>query len=339
MENGEAGLDARLFDEGARLTTLDAEAVKQAASRIEGLVERTPVISNPEIDQLLGCKVFFKSDHLQPGGAFKVRGATNMVFAQSASSLKAGVCTHSSGNHGAALARAAEHRGCSAMIVMPIDASAVKRQKVIDFGGILIDCEKGQLAREAALREVQQSTGALFVPPFDHPLIIAGQGTAFLELKTQVPSLDALVVPVGGGGLLAGSCLIRESTKIFGAEPKGADDAHRSFNSGVRVQEQTPETICDGLQTTLGKLNFEIIIEHATDILLASETMILTAMQLIRQATGHWVEPSSAVALAVVMMHQELFEGQRVGVILTGGNIDVPVLRSHFVPEASQTSG
>ena len=321
------------------MTSLDAEAVKQAASRIEGLVERTPVISNLEIDQLLGCKVFFKGEHLQPSGAFKVRGATNMVFAQSASTLNAGVCTHSSGNHGAALARAAEHRGCSATIVMPMDASAVKRQRVLDFGGDLIECEKGQLAREATLREVQRRTGALFVPPFDHPLIIAGQGTAFLELKTQVPSLDALVVPVGGGGLLAGSCLIGDSTQIFGAEPSGADDAHRSFKTGVRVRDHTPNTMCDGLQTTLGKLNFEIIIEHATDILLASETMILTAMQLIWQATGHWVEPSSAVALAVVMMHRELFEGQRVGVILTGGNIDVPRLRSQFVPEMSQTTG
>lgn len=306
--------------------------VMQAASRIEGLVDRTPVFSSTEVDQLLHCEVFFKADHLQPSGSFKVRGATNMVFAQSMTSLKAGVCTHSSGNHGAALARAAQHRGCVAKIIMPEGASTIKRQRVLEFGGDLIDCAQGQAAREAALLDVQRSTGAVFVPPFDHPLIIAGQATAFLEMKGQAPALDALVVPVGGGGLLAGSCLIRESTRVYGAEPEGADDASRSFSARVLVRKHTPETVCDGLHTTLGERNFDTILEHATDILLASEPMILTAMQFIRQATGHWVEPSSAVALAVVMMHRALFKGQRVGIILTGRNIDVPRLRSHFLP-------
>ena len=311
------------------MTPLDAEAVKQAASRIEGLVERTPVISNLEIDQLLGCKVFFKGEHLQPSGAFKVRGATNMVFAQSASTLNAGVCTHSSGNHGAALARAAEHRGCSATIVMPMDASAVKRQRVLDFGGDLIECEKGQLAREATLREVQRRTGALFVPPFDHPLIIAGQGTAALELLEEVSGIKTIIAPVGGGGLISGTCIaargIDPAIDVIAAEPLGADDAARSKAACKLLPQTGPNTIADGLLTGLGDLTWPYVRDQVSDVITVSEEEIISAMRLFWERAKIVIEPSSATAVAVALK-TDWPSNSRIGIIVSGGNVDLAKL-------------
>ena len=306
---------------------LDESDVQAAYSRIKALVLETPVFSSQALNQLLGCEVIFKGEHLQRGGAFKARGAINMVYAQPLSELASGVCTHSSGNHGAALARAARARGVAAHIVMPKNASPVKRRLVSHFGGHLIECDNSLEAREKALRALAARTGALYVPPFDAPLIIAGQGTALLEFKRQTPELDVVVVPVGGGGLLAGSCLVQDRLMVYGAEPEGASDAARSLASGERVLAQTPDTICDGLQTTLGVLNFEIIKRRTTDILTASDADTIFAMQLIWQFTKQWVEPSSAVALAVVMRNRSVFLGQKVGIILTGGNVDLDRLR------------
>lgn len=302
---------------------LDESDVQAAYSRIKALVFETPVFSSQALNRLLGCEVIFKGEHLQRGGAFKARGATNMVYAQPPSELVHGVCTHSSGNHGAALARAARGRGVAAHIVVPKNVSPTKRRLVEYFGGHLIECDNTLAARQAALRAIAASTGALYVPPFDAPLIIAGQGTALLEFKRQTPQLDAVVVPVGGGGLLAGSGLLQDRPLLYGAEPEGASDAARSFTTGDRVLVHTPDTICDGLQTTLGALNFEIIKRTATDILTSADADTIFAMQLIWQFTKQWVEPSSAVALSVVMRNRPLFIGKRVGIILTGGNVDL----------------
>ncbi|MDG1113229.1 MAG: pyridoxal-phosphate dependent enzyme [Pseudomonadales bacterium] len=302
---------------------LEEADVQAAYSRIKALVHETPVFSSQALNQLLGCDVIFKGEHLQVGGAFKARGATNMVYAQPQSELASGVCTHSSGNHGAALARAARARGVAAHIVMPTNASPIKRRLVDYFGGHLTECDNTLEAREKALKAVADSTGALYVPPFDAPLIIAGQGTALLEFKGQTPKLDAVVVPVGGGGLLAGCCLVQDRPLVYGAEPEGASDAARSFATGERVSAHTPDTICDGLRTTMGALNFEMIKRGATDILTASDADTIFAMQLIWQFTKQWVEPSSAVALSVVMRNRSVFVGKRVGIILTGGNVDL----------------
>ena len=306
---------------------LDESDVQAACSRIKGLVLETPVFSSQALNRLLGCDVIFKGEHLQRGGAFKARGATNMVYAQPRAELANGVCTHSSGNHGAALARAARARGVAAQIVMPRNASPAKRRLVVHFDGRLIECDNSLEAREKTLKALAASSGALYVPPFDAPLIIAGQGTGLLEFKRQTPQLDAVVVPVGGGGLLAGSCLVKDRTLIYGAEPEGASDAAQSFATGERVSAQIPDTICDGLQTTLGALNFEIIKRNATGILTAADADTIFAMQLIWQFTKQWVEPSSAVALSVVVRNRSVFLGQRVGIILTGGNVDLDRLR------------
>ena len=305
------------------MSQLDESDVHAASARIKTLVIETPIFSSPALNRLLGCEVIFKGEHLQRGGAFKARGATNMVYAQPLSELTHGVCTHSSGNHGAALARAASARGVAAHIVMPKNASPAKQRLVGHFGGHLIECDNSLEARQKALQDVVASTGALYVPPFDAPLIIAGQGTALLEFQQQTQRLDAVVVPVGGGGLLAGSCLVKGDLQVFGAEPEGASDAAESFATGVRVLQQTPETVCDGLQTTLGALNFEIIKRRATGILTTKDADTILAMQLIWQFTKQWIEPSSAVALSVVMRNRPIFIGKRVGIILTGGNVDL----------------
>lgn len=302
--------------------------VQAAADRIRGLVHETPVVTSETLDRLAGCEIFLKCENLQKAGAFKARGAMNAVLLLSDHIRARGVATHSSGNHGAALARAAQIKGVPAYIVVPANAKQVKQDAIRGYGGEVILCEPTLKAREEMLDKVIRETGATIVHPYDQDEIIAGQGTAALELIDQVPQLDALVVPVGGGGLLAGSCLVAEHhhIAIYGAEPSGADDAKRSLATGERVTSHVPDTLCDGLLTTLGERNFAIIQPRVVDIQLAHEEDVILAMRLIWTRTKLVVEPSSAICLAVVLNNPEVYAGKRVGLMLTGGNVDLTAM-------------
>lgn len=283
------------------------------------------MLSSELINRAAGATLYFKCENLQKAGAFKARGAANAVFLLSEPEAAAGVATHSSGNHGAALARAAQLRGIPAYIVVPSNAKSVKKAAIREYGGQVIECEPTLAAREESLARVVADTGANFVPPYDDDRVIAGQGTAMLELAEQVPGLDQVVVPVGGGGLLAGVALVCEALgiSVYGAEPVGADDACRSLATGVRVTSQQPDTIADGLLTTLGEKNFEIIRRLVTGVLLAGDADIVLAMRLLWSRMKLVVEPSAAITLAVIQQHPDIFRGRRVGVILTGGNVDL----------------
>lgn len=303
----------------------DYESVQAAAERIEPFINYTPVITSEKLDEIAGCSLYFKCENLQKAGAFKSRGAVNTIMSLSTSALARGVATHSSGNHGAALARAASLRNATAYIVVPNNARQVKQDAIRSYGGELILCEPTLEARKARLQEVLTDTGATFVHPYDQEEIIAGQGTAMLEFVQQAKDLDVVIVPVGGGGLLAGSSLVteHEQIKIIGAEPEGADDAYRSVKTGELVLRHTPNTICDGLLTTLGERNFGIIREKVDSILLVSDQEVVEAMSLIWTRMKLIVEPSSAVTLAVVLRYPDLFEDKKVGLVLTGGNVDL----------------
>lgn len=304
---------------------LNYNSVLSAAKRIGPYVHYTPVVTSERLDELAGCSLFFKCENLQKAGAFKSRGAVNTVMSLSASVLAKGVATHSSGNHGAALARAASLKGSASYIVVPNNAKQVKQAAIHTYGGNVILCEPTLEAREAKLEEVLIETGATFVHPYDQTEIIAGQGTATLELINQVKNIEIVVTPVGGGGLLAGSSLVTEQEKItiMGAEPEGADDAHRSLETGELVLRHSPNTICDGLLTTVGMRNFDIIRSKVDRVLLASDQQVIDAMALIWTRLKMVVEPSSAITLAVVLRNPELFAGRRIGLVLTGGNVDL----------------
>lgn len=304
------------------------EDVRQAARRIQGLVHRTPVMHSCGIDALTSCTALFKCENLQVTGAFKLRGATNAVMSLPEDRLEAGVATHSSGNHGAALARAAGLRGMRATVVMPRDANQAKKDAVIAYGATLVECEPTQRSREEAMQRLIEETGCEAIPPFDDARVIAGQGTCAMELLEQEQVLDALVAPVGGGGLLAGSVLATRAlsprTVIYGAEPEAADDTWHSFRAGHRIPlEAPPQTLADGLKTSVGHLTFPIINAGVSDILRTTEAGIVTAMRLIWQRMKLVVEPSGAVPLACVMENPEAFKGKRVGIILSGGNVDL----------------
>ncbi len=297
-----------------------------AQQRLVGGLLETPVLRSAELDTLAGAELFFKCEQQQMTGSFKARGALNAVLSLTEAEARRGVATHSSGNHGAALAWAAAKRGIPAHIVVPENAAAVKKCNIGQHGAEIIECESTLPAREAALAAVVARTGANFIPPYDDSRIIAGQGTAGLELMAAVPDLDDIVTPVGGGGLLAGTLLaVADGPQVYGAEPVMADDAYRSFTSGVRVLSHTPKTMADGLRTTLGALNFEIIQSRCAGILLVSEAEIAAAMQLIWAELQQVVEPSSAVTLAAVLRYPEQFNNRRIGLILTGGNCDSSV--------------
>lgn len=305
------------------VTIADVEA---AHDRIRSYVHETPLLSSQLLDLESGAKLLFKAEHLQKVGAFKARGATNAVFSLSDSEARRGVATHSSGNHGAALARAAQLRGIPAHIVVPKNAKLAKVNAISSYGGQVIRCESTLAARDDLLEQVVNETGATIIHPYDDARVIAGQGTTALEILAQTERLDAVVIPVGGGGLLAGSSLVfkaRSKVKVYGAEPASADDAYRSFKSGVRVMSHVPNTIADGLQTTLGERNFAIIHECVDDILLVSEDEIVAAMKLIWSRLKQVVEPSSAVTLATVLKYPQLFQNKTVCLVLTGGNLDL----------------
>jgi threonine dehydratase/serine racemase len=306
--------------------------VRAAAERIVGKAHRTPVVTCETIDRFAARRVFFKCEHLQKVGAFKFRGACNAVFLLSAEEARRGVVTHSSGNHAQALALAARLRGMPAHIVMPRGSAAVKKVAVEDYGARVVECEPTLEARETMAARVQEETGATFIHPYDNPHIIAGQGTAALELVDQVADLDALVVPVGGGGLLSGSCVairaVSAKTRIFAAEPKGADDAARSFAAGRLIPQTDPRTIADGLRTSLGELTWPIIRDHVEAVITVDEEEIVAAMRLAWERAKLLIEPSAAVALAAVLAEElKTLDGiGRLGVILSGGNVDVTAL-------------
>lgn len=307
----------------------DLEAVRAAANRIAGFVHRTPVMTSETVDRLAGRPVFFKCENLQKAGAFKYRGATHAIRRLSDEQARRGVVTHSSGNHAQALARAARVRGIPAYIVMPRTAPAVKRAAVAGYGGQITECEPTQAAREEAAARLVAETGAVLIPPFDHPDVIAGQGTAALELLEEVPDLDALVAPVGGGGLLTGCCIaaqgVRPGIRVFGAEPLGADDAARSKAAGHWLPQTAPNTIADGLLTSLGQLTWPVIRDRVEAVLTVSDDEIRAAMRLIWERVKLVVEPSGAVGLAAVLSDafRRLSGIHRVGVILSGGNVDL----------------
>jgi len=303
------------------------EDVLAAAERIQGHVHRTPVVTCSGIDGIAGAELHFKCENLQKVGAFKARGATNAVLALDEEAALRGVATHSSGNHAAALARAASIRRVPAHIVMPSTAPPVKRAAVEGYGAEITECEPTLEARERTLEEVVARTGATFIHPYDEPMVIAGQGTAALELIADVPELEIVITPVGGGGLLSGTAIAvlgsRPEIEVWGAEPAGADDAFRSLRDGRLYPSVDPRTIADGLLTALSERTFRILRNHVGGILTVSEEGIVRAMRLLWERAKLVVEPSGAVPLAAVLEHRDQVAGRRVGLILSGGNVDL----------------
>lgn len=301
--------------------------VQDAAVRIRPFAHRTPVMTSTYFDTRTGATCYFKCENFQKVGAFKFRGATNAVQSLADDVAARGVVTHSSGNHAQAVAAAARTRGIHATIVMPHDAPAVKRAAVEGYGAEIVDCEPTQAAREAGADEVVARTGATLIHPYDDNRIIAGQATAALELLEATVDLDCIVTPVGGGGLLSGTCLsaaaISPQTKILGAEPAVDDDARRSLAAGRIVPATNPATVADGLRTSLGQRTFAIIRQHVADILTVPEDDIVRAMKLIWERMKIVIEPSAAVPVAALLLHADRFTGRRVGVILSGGNVDL----------------
>jgi threonine dehydratase len=306
---------------------VDLASVREAAARIGPHIHRTPVFTSRSLDAAAGAHLYFKCENLQKVGAFKTRGASNAVFSLDASDAARGVVTHSSGNHGAALAYAASRRGIPACIVMPEGAAAIKQANVRAFGGRVRLSAATQAAREAACAAVQAETGALLVHPYNDWRVIAGQGTAALELLADIPDLDAIITPVGGGGLLSGTAIaakgIRPDILVFGAEPQGADDAQRSLSAGRIVPQDNPRTIADGLRTSLGDKTFAVLSRHVRGIGTATEASIVDAMRMIWEKMKIIVEPSSSVPLACLLEGTICLRGMKVGIVLTGGNVDL----------------
>jgi len=309
---------------------VDLAAVRDAAVRIAPFIHRTPVLSSATLDKLAGRSLYFKCENLQKIGAFKYRGATNAVQKLSAEAAARGVVTHSSGNHAQAIALAARVRGIPAYIVMPRTAPAVKKNAVEGYGGQVTQCEPTLAAREAAAAELVAKTGAALLPPFDHADVIAGQGTAALELLEEIPDLDAVIAPVGGGGLLSGCAIaargVKPAMRVFGAEPLGADDAARSKAAGKFIPQTGPNTIADGLLTSLGSLTWPIIRDWVESIFTVTDDEIRVAMRLIWERMKLVVEPSGAVGLAAVLTSgfRTVPEVKKIGIIFSGGNISFP---------------
>ena len=303
--------------------------VQDAYERVKSAVHRTPVITSNQINRLAGRELFFKCENLQKVGAFKFRGACNAVMQLSDEEAANGVVTHSSGNHAQAVALAAAQRGIPAHIVMPDNAPAVKRAAVEAYGARVIPCIPTLQARESTAQEVIQETAATFIHPYDNANVIAGQGTAALEFLEQTEGLDAIITPVGGGGLLSGTAIVTRSvlpnSKVFAAEPTGADDAFRSFESGELIPQTGPNTIADGLLTSLGNLTWSIIRDHVDAIFTVDDDSIASAMRLIWERAKIVVEPSGAVPLAAVLSErfQSEFNGNRIGIIISGGNVNL----------------
>ncbi len=313
--------------DGAPLALPNLAGIRAARARIAALVHRTPVLTCASLDAETGAHLFFKCENLQKVGAFKARGASNAVFSLGDDDARRGVVTHSSGNHGAALAFAAQRRGIPAWVVMPDDAPSAKQENVRRFGAAVRFCVSNVAAREAACADVQRETGALLVHPFDDVRVIAGQGTAALEFIEEMPGLDAIIAPVGGGGLLSGTAIaataLLPGIDVYGAEPANADDAARSFRSGRIEPLPAVATIADGLRTTLSARTLKAIRSHVAGIGTAREETIVRAMRMTWERMKVIVEPSSAVPLACLLEGTLDLRGKRVGIILTGGNVDL----------------
>ena len=304
--------------------------VQAAAARIEAYIHHSPIMRCSAIDEILGASVHFKCENLQKGGAFKFRGACNTVLSLSDKEIENGIATHSSGNHGAAVALAARLRGTTAVVVMPSNTSAVKQAAVAHYGARIVHCEPNDESRRRTLEAILAEEGRTLVHPFDDVRVIAGQGTAALEFLEQVPDLDIIMTPVGGGGLLSGTATVvaalSPKTRVIGAEPAGADDAYRSFRAGHIIPLGVPDTIADGLRTSVGELTFPIIARHVSDIVRVSEEAIVEAMRVTWQRTKLIVEASAAVPLAALLEGTVDVRDARVGIIITGGNVDLDAL-------------
>ncbi|WP_394345611.1 beta-hydroxyaspartate dehydratase BhcB [Aliigemmobacter aestuarii] len=298
-----------------------------AHERIRPYVHRTPVLTSSYLNALTGAELFFKCENFQKAGAFKVRGACNAVFGLSDAEAAKGVATHSSGNHALSLSYAAGRRGIPCHVVMPRTAPQAKKDAVRGYGGQITECEPSTTSREAVFAEVQARTGAEFVHPYNDPRVIAGQGTCSRELMEQVEGLEAVVAPIGGGGMISGTCLtlsnIAPGVRIYAAEPKNADDAARSFRAGHIIADDAPETVADGLKVPLKDLTWHFVKNHVTDVLTAEEDEIVEAMKTTWKRMKIVIEPSCAVPLATILKNPEVFRGKRVGVIITGGNVDL----------------
>ena len=308
----------------------DYNTIEKAAGRIKPYIHRTPVMASENLNNMIGAKIYFKCENLQKAGAFKSRGACNAVFSIDKEDLSKGVCTHSSGNHAAALARAATLRKTKAYIVMPDNSSKVKIAAVKHYGGEITLCSPNLKSREETLKKVIEKTGALEIHPYNDYRIIAGQATAAKELIEERKDIDILMAPVGGGGLLSGTALSASyyspDTKVIAAEPKGADDAYRSFYEGRFIPSENPVTIADGLLTSLGNLTYPIIVEHVDEILTVKEETIILAMKLIWERMKIIIEPSSAVPFAAIIENKLKFKNKIIGIILSGGNVDLEKL-------------
>ena len=301
--------------------------VLDAHERIRPYVHRTPVLTSTYLNDLTGADLFFKCENFQKAAAFKVRGASNAVFGLSDEKAARGVATHSSGNHALSLAYAAGRRGIPCHVVMPRTAPQAKKDAVIGYGGKITECEPSTSSREEVFAQVEAQTGADFVHPYNDPRVIAGQGTCSRELVEQVKGLDAVVAPIGGGGMISGTCLslsnIASNVKIYAAEPEQADDAARSFRAGHIIADDAPVTVADGLKVPLKELTWHFVSNHVTDILTATEQEIIDAMRLTWARMKIVMEPSSAVPLAIILKNRDVFAGKRIGIIVTGGNVDL----------------
>jgi threonine dehydratase len=312
------------------ITTLDFPAILSARERIQPHIHRTVVLTSSRLNEASKASLFFKCENFQKIGAFKARGATNAVFSLDDATVRHGVATHSSGNHGAAVARAAKLRGIPAHIVMPSNSAKVKIRAVEGYGACVVFCEATEEARDAACADVIAKTGATLIHSFENPDVISGQGTAVVELLEDVPDLDLVMCPIGGGGLLAGTAVaaksMRPSIKVIAAEPANADDAAQSFRAERVIHTEKKFTIADGLRTNVGEPNFAVIRRYVDDIVTVSEEAIISAMRMIWETMKIIIEPSAAVPYAAIQQEQIDVAGKRVGIVISGGNVDLDAL-------------
>ena len=301
-----------------------------AHERIKPHINRTPIRTSDYLNELTGAQLFFKCENFQEPGAFKVRGASNAVFGLTDEQAKNGVATHSSGNHASCLSYAAMRRGIPCNVVMPRTAPQAKKDTVRRYGGVITECEPSTTSREETFARIQAETGGDFVHPYNDPRVIAGQGTCAKEFMEQVDGLEMMVAPIGGGGMISGTCLtlstLAPEVQIIASEPEQADDAYRSFKAGHIIADDAPKTIADGLLVPLKERTWHFVSNYVTDIYTASEEEIIDAMKITWKHLRVVMEPSSAVPLATILKNKEVFAGKRVGIIITGGNVDLDML-------------
>ena len=311
----------------SEMTIPTYEDMLAAHDRIRPHIRRTPIRESEYLNQVTGARLFFKCENFQEPGAFKVRGATNAVFGLDAAKAEKGVATHSSGNHASCLSYAAMLRGIPCNVVMPRTAPQAKKDTVRRYGGQITECEPSTSSREQTFAKIQAATGGDFVHPYNDPRVIAGQGTCAREMIEQTDGLDMVVAPIGGGGMISGTCLtlatLAPETQVIAAEPETADDAYRSFKAGQIIADDAPKSVADGLLVPLKDLTWHFVSRHVSDIYTASDAEIVEAMKLIWKHLRIVAEPSSAVPLAIVLKNPKAFAGKRVGIIITGGNVDL----------------